>query len=261
MLAMSCRRGEPVPTTESIFEGELRRRGVEFSVTEEGYKVATRSGDLLVSLENVGRDYKRDKDPTAVIQFVDMVLAPRELPPWQDSKTQLFFLATPSDYDFGATIHHAVSKEAAKVLVLTDLQEGRISWVAASDLAAWNVTREQAEGAAESNLARLVDGKRLVVDEIDGAKVGLVPIESRFKSSIIFAPNFKAFVTQDLEWPILAVIPCRDFVYLFAEKDRHLIDGIGSIIQREYRESAYPITTEVLKISDHGIQAIGAFAK
>ena len=108
---------------------------------------------------------------------------------------------------------------------------------------------------------RLLDGKRLEVQKIDGMKLGLVPITSVFKASIIFAPNFRTFVSTELEWPVLAVLPCRDFIYVLSEKDKALLNRMGAVVQREYRESGYPITTEVLKISDNGIKAIGKLSK
>jgi hypothetical protein len=34
---------------------------------------------------------------------------------------------------------------------------------------------------------------------------------------------------------------------------------MGSVVVNEFRSSGYPITTEVLRISDDGIEAIGRF--
>jgi hypothetical protein len=87
----------------------------------------------------------------------------------------------------------------------------------------------------------------------------MVPVSSVFKASVIFAPGFKRFASKKLEWPILAVIPCRDFIYILSEKDKALLNRMGQVVQKEYRESGYQITTEVLKVSDEGIKAIGKF--
>jgi len=111
------------------------------------------------------------------------------------------------------------------------------------------------------NLARLLAGLRLKVELIDGMRLAMVPLDSVFKASVIFSPNFKAFITQELDWPVLAVIPCRDFIYAISERDRALLQRMGGVVQREFRESGYPVTTEVLRISDAGIEAIGAFPK
>jgi hypothetical protein len=70
---------------------------------------------------------------------------------------------------------------------------------------------------------------------------------------------FRAYVEPSLGWPVLATIPNRDFIYVIAEKDRGLLDYMGRVIQKEFRTSSYPISTEVLRISERGIEAIGAF--
>jgi hypothetical protein len=34
---------------------------------------------------------------------------------------------------------------------------------------------------------------------------------------------------------------------------------MNETVQREFRESGYPLTTEVLRVSDDGIESIGSF--
>ena len=122
------------------------------------------------------------------------------------------------------------------------------------------MTQAVVESAARENLARLA-GLRPKVELIDGMRLAMVPLDSVFKASVILAPNFKDFVAQELEWPVLAAIPCRDFIFVLSEKDTALLQRMGGVVQREFRESGYPVTTEVLRISDAGIEAIGAFPR
>lgn len=169
------------------------------------------------------------------------------------------FLAEPSDHNFGDTIHYKISNDVAKVLVLTDLNEGKITWISSKMISDWKVTQAEVERNANENMAKLLKGKRPEVKEVDGQKLGMVPVQSVFKASTIFSPNFKEFVSSDIGWPVFAVIPCRDFIYILPEKDKSLLNRIGGIVQNEYRSSGYPITTEILKISDNGIEAIGKY--
>jgi hypothetical protein len=252
-----------MPSARDIFETELSKRGIAFSPPDkEGlYRVQTDRGEVIVNLENIARDYQRDGDPKSVIHFVDRVLKTSEFPRWEIAQSLVYFSAEPSDYDFRDTIRETISDKVCRVLVLTDVDEGKVTWLTPSSLSRWGVTRAQVEAAASNNMNRLLDGKRLEVEVIDGMKLGMVPITSVFKASIIFAPNFKTFVSTDLEWPVLAVLPCRDFIYVISEKDKALLDRMSAVVQREYRKSGYPITTQVLKISDEGIKAIGEFPK
>ena len=86
----------------------------------------------------------------------------------------------------------------------------------------------------------------------------MVPVDPPYKASTIFAPAFKKLVEPVLGWPVLVVLPCRDFVYVIADGSR-LIDQLGGVVVNEFKNSGYPITTEVLRISDDGIEALGRF--
>jgi hypothetical protein len=216
---------------------------------------------LTVSLENIRRDFAREHDAAAVIRFVDRVLAADKEYSWNEVQGSIYFSAEAADHDFGDTLRKKISDEVERILVRTDPEEGKISWLAPADLSAWRVDRETVERVAAKNLDALLEGKKLEVEEVDGMRVGMVPVDSVFKASVIFAPSFKRFVSTELGWPVFVVIPCRDFIFVFGEKDRALLDRLGSVVQHEYRASSYPITTEVLRFSDTGIDAIGAFPK
>ncbi len=248
-------------SAKSIFEDELNKRKIKYSGPDsEGlYKLDVNGLEVTVCLENISRNYERDEDPEIVINFVNQTLNILETPPWSKSKSLLFFSAEPSDHNFGDTIHYKVSDDVSKVLVLTDLNEGKVAWVSSEMITEWNVSLKEVERYAYQNMAKLLKGKRPEVKQIDGHKLGMIPVQSVFKASTIFSPSFKEFVSNDIGWPVLVVIPCRDFIYVLPEKDKALLNRMGGVVQKEYRTSGYPITTEVLKISDQGIKAIGKF--
>lgn len=58
---------------------------------------------------------------------------------------------------------------------------------------------------------------------------------------------------------MLVVIPARDFIFFLPEGDNELLGRVGTVVVREYTQSGYPITTEVLRLSDDGIEAIGTY--
>lgn len=55
--------------------------------------------------------------------------------------------------------------------------------------------------------------------------------------------------------------PCRNFVYVFAKDDFDLVGKAGKVVLDEFAKSDHPITTEVWKISDAGVEAIGALGE
>lgn len=261
-LFTSCQKKDEMQTARRIFESELQKRKVSFSGPDaQGlYKLRVGPTDLTVSTENISRDYARSSDPKIIERFVDRVLATGVVPAWEQARSLLFFSAEPADHQFGDTIHWTVSEKVCRVLVVTDLHEGTITWVTPDMLKNWHVSQDEALQAASTNMNRLLDGKQLeLTGAIDGMSLGMVPVDSVFKASTIFAPNFKEFVSKQLGWPVLVVIPCRDFIFVLSEKDKALLKRMGGVIQKEYRQSGYPITTQVLRVSDEGISAIGSF--
>jgi hypothetical protein len=151
-----------------------------------------------------------------------------------------------------------VTDEVARVLTLTDGEQTEITWVTPQMCEHWGVTVEQASSAAFANQDGLLSGIELDVAEGDGNALGMIPLASPYKASVIFAGAFKPFVEQVLGWPVLVVVPCRDFIYVVAD-DSPLVGQMGSVVVNEFRNSGYPITTAVLRLSDDGIEAIGHF--
>ncbi len=261
LACLFCGEPEPEETADAIFEAELDKRGIAFSLSDvEGlYRVQTDGGEVTVSVENVRRSFERDRDKDAVIRFVEQMLSTYEFPPWEQAKSLVYFSAEPSDYAFGNTISYKVSPGLTKALAITTPDGSKIVWLTPDALALWGVTQEEVEQAALENLSRLLEGVKLKVEEIDGMKLAMIPIDSAFKTAAIFAPNFKILATSELEWPVLAIIPHRDFLFILSEEDRALLSRMGDAVVREYQESGHPITTEILSISDEGLYAIGRF--
>jgi hypothetical protein len=244
-----------------LLEEELRRRGIEFAIGLDGrYEIPAGEGKLLLSLDNVARDLERDGDPGRIVRFLDAALASFDpLPPWQEGRARIYWSAEPSSSDFGDTIREPVTETVARVLVLASEDEGKITWLTPKCAATWSIGFDELRAAALSNLDRLLQSTRLQVESARGRKLGMIPVDSVLKASTIFAPSFKSYVASELGWPVLAVLPCRDFIYVIAEADQELLGAMGDVVQREFRESGYPITTEVLRISDEGLEAIGRF--
>jgi len=245
----------------SLFEQELSRRGLEYVRQDDfTYQIQLDGTEVSVNLTNVVRNAERDDDPGVVTRYVDRVIATMRwtTPDWGSAANLLFFSAEPADQDFGDSIKTPATDEVARVLTLTDAGQSRITWVTAEMCATWGVTPMEASAAALANQDTLLDGLELQVDEIDGDKLGMVPLDSPYKASVVFAPRFRQFVETALGWPVLVVVPCRDFIFVVADRSP-LLNRIGSVVVREFRESGYPITTEVIRVSDEGLEGIGKF--
>lgn len=246
----------------AIFEEELSRRG--FAFVREGtheYRVHLDGWEITASLTNVRRNAERDQDPDAIRKFAASVLStfPSKPATWQEASSLLLWAAEPADQDFGDSIRASVTDEVCRVLTVTDRDQSKITWVTPNMCDEWGVTVEEACSAAFLNQNRLLDGIALEVAESDGNALGMVPLSSPYKASVIFAgAAFRRFVEPVLGWPVLVVLPCRDFVYVVADSSP-LVNRMGSVVVNEFRNSGYPITTEVLRVSDDRIEALGRF--
>jgi hypothetical protein len=252
------------PTSEvrNAFLQEAQRQGLAVRRTlPDGRIVLEVNGqDTTVSLENLSRNVARDGDLDAVERFVATVRDTfQPLPKWEQARRGVRYSAEPADHQFGDAIHQPVTDTVARVLVYVDVSEQRIRWLTPQDLKEWGVNRKQADQAAGENMAPLLASAKITVEPIDHHRLGLFDLDSVFKAALIFSPNFKEVVQPKIGWPVYAVVPCRDFAYVFPVKDKDLIPRMGRVVVDEYTKSGYPLTTEVLKISDEGIEAIGNY--
>jgi hypothetical protein len=96
--------------------------------------------------------------------------------------------------------------------------------------------------------------------EIDGVTLGMLSTqETPFKASLILSPAFRDLVSPVVGWPVFVVVPCRDFVYVVSSKNRDFLGRLGAVVIEQYQKSGYPITRDILEVSDDGIVAIGEF--
>jgi hypothetical protein len=246
---------------QALFEEELAQRGFGFKQEDAlTYRVRSARGDVLVSLANLRRDVERDKKPNAVGQFVETVLETLsvERPGWDGASKLLFWAAEAADLGRTDCISEDLTRETCRVLTLTDESRSLVTWVTSSMCDDWGVRIDEAKAVASRNQDTLLAGLSLETAEAAGERLGMVPVDSAYKASVIFAPSFRQFVEPHLGWPVLVVLPCRDFIYIVSDSSP-LVGKLGAVVVREFLSSGYPISTEVLRISDNGIEALGKF--
>ncbi len=242
----------------------LNRRGLTLAPAEDAgrYRVAGPSiSELLISPENVFSEVERTGDRELLARWVDEVLSgPGGLPPYLVARSGLRISLEPATTDFGPTLHSPLTPGMHEVLAWTDPEERRITWLSAASLDLWHARPDDVEEAARANMDTLLRETELVVEEVRGCKLGMLSIDSVFKASLLRAPSLRQLVEPTLGWPVCAVAPCRDFLYLFPDADKEtLIPMLAVVVTREYEASGYPLTAEVLRVSDEGIVALGAY--
>jgi hypothetical protein len=135
-----------------------------------------------------------------------------------------------------------------------------IRWVSHAHLDAADLRPAIAAGHAWANLDRAVRRARVTTGVVAGATVAMLATVLPSKASLLLAPALREIIEDVVGWPVLAVTPDRDFVYLWSANRRDLIAGIGRVVCREHARAPYPLSTEIFQIRD-GLQAIGAYAQ
>lgn len=244
-----------------LFEDELQRRGLPFSIDAESGRHAVEVGDLqmLISLDNLQRDVAQDGDTGRVTRFVDAIVASSSVSESTLSEEQIYWCLEPSDSAERADFRVELSGRVDRVLVHLSSDGRLVTWVTPEMLRSLGMSESDAGARAFTNLAQALSESKLETQEIDGVQLGFIGTSLPFKASLILAPNLHEVVGTALGWPLMAVVPDRDFLYLWAAHHTDFVQRVGRVVVREYSKAPYPISTEVYQITDQTVRAIGAF--
>jgi hypothetical protein len=241
----------------TMFETELRQRSINFTIDPASgrHAVETRTGSSLVNLDNLERDVAQDGDVGRISRFVDAILATDQ----GMSPERLYWNLEPNDYKEPADFRVAVSDKVDRVLVHLSADGRLIDWVTPAMLESLAMSKIDASNAAFANLAKALAEATFHSQDIDGIQLAMIGSKLPFKAALILAPNIKEVLGNKVGWPLLAVLPDRNFLYMWAARHAEFVNRVGAVVVREYSRASYPISTEVFEIADNGIRAIGAF--
>lgn len=246
-----------------LFQKELndRKLFIKSKTDDDTYVVEVNGVDLSIYLGNIRREFKRDKKPEIVTNFVNNIIS--AIPDDQDFnsiRTNIRFSLESCEFEQDDYICEKISDNVSKVVVFIRNEEKLITWVNKSKLNEWGIEEDELIQIADDNMSKLLDEFDIEVKDINGMKLAMFPLRKEaFKASLITCSKFKDKVIGVLGWPVYVVIPARDFIYSFPAKDKELLNRVGGVVVSEFNESAYPITKEVFLISDEGIEAIGTY--
>ena len=214
---------------------------------------------MLVSLDNLERDFAGDRDTGRVSRFVDALIASSGASDAALSADRLYWCLEPTDYKERADFRVSVSDRVDRVLVHLSANDRLVTWATPAILDSLGLSESDAGARAFTNLGRALTQATVESQDLDGVRVGFVGTSLPFKAALILAPNLREVVGSVLGWPLMAVVPNRDFLYLWAAQHANFVQRVGAVVVREYSQASYPISTEVYEITDQKIRAIGEF--
>jgi hypothetical protein len=134
-----------------------------------------------------------------------------------------------------------------------------VRFLSTRDLDRWSVSDQEVWDAARSAFDVIVSKTVVEILRRGDLLLGAVHAPEPYKASMILSARFKNQVPAELGWPVLAVAPARDFVYLLRKGDERSLGRVGAVVVREFAQSGYPVSTEVWELSDDGAVAVGEF--
>lgn len=245
------------------FKSQIEREGMKIDSVNETGLIYISKGEITleISLENVRKNFKRDNNKNHISDLVKSLLTYSvEFPVvWDEVKENIYISFIPNNFDFKDIVNFRMTDKINKVYVYNDNNE--LTYISEAYLQKWNITVDELENQALKNADRILSTSELKIEILDNRKLGMLESEySNLKSAILLAPSMKEKVEKDFSYPFYAVIPVRDFCYIFSEKDFDFFSQrIGSIVVEEFKQSGYPITTEILKISETSIKTVGIY--
>ncbi len=247
---------------ERAFENELRNRGLTAVRLDDGrYQVRQADGTIqTISIDNLVRMVAVDGNIASVQSFVDVILSPETADGSSPPYSSLRLALESSRIDLGSCVTQSVTTQLSRVLASAGPDERTVEYPSRRAVEDMEGGCEAALQQARANMATLLSGTPVEYTSAAGHPLAMFETHSVFKASLLCAPNLKECVAGRLGWPVVAIAPARDFLMVFAAADANsLVPRLGSVVVREYSGSAYPLTSEVLRVSDDGIVAIGAF--
>lgn len=244
------------------FKAELEKNGLKIkSIDNENFlHIDVEGNDLKISLENVRRNYERDSDESHITDLVNSITSfSSKIPDWAISKDKVYVQLFPNDFEFEDQINEKVTDEFSKVYAISI--NDKLSWITKTDLTKWEITESELKNQCDINANKLLLDTEIKFEIIENRKLGLIEVQrTSLKGSLLFASNMKEKLKKDFGFPFYAVIPVRDFCYIFSEKDFDFFSNrIGEVVVDEYKNSGYPITTEILKFTENGIKSVGKY--
>lgn len=247
---------------QKLFEAELGKRSIAFAIDAESgrHSINLNGSTLLVCLENLRRDIESG-DLGRIERFVDSILKSAAHADSRLEASRIYWCLEPNDYEAQPDFRSPMSNLVDRILVHLSADGSLITWVTPSMLASIELTGSEAEAIAFQNLGRALSESTIETREIDGVPLAFIATRIPFKASLILAPNLKEVVGREIGWPLMAVVPDRGFVYLWASRHVNFVNRVGRMVVNEYSKAPYPISTEVYEITDESIRAIGEFPK
>jgi hypothetical protein len=246
----------------NLFQSAIAKHGFTIDcVLEDGrVRIMHDETEFKISLDNARKDYEANGNVNTLNNLVEALAGYTDkLPDWEEASATLLPIIVPADMDVGDAPVQQLTDNTL-VVVVRNLPD-QIVWVQADHLADWQQSAQMLFETAYQNLNSLLDHAEVRPATMNEHPYGIVLAEqSHLDSSLPIAASFKTLVESQFGWPVYVIMPARDLCIVFSEEQEGFFSqSLGNTVVEEFTTSPYPVTRELFKISDGGIEAVGHF--
>ena len=257
----------------ALFEAELEERGLEWELDPESGRHSVRVGEAtgLISLDNLQRTCEAEAEDggeaaaiEAVVRFVDTIQAAMS-EAWQEGgpppldPAGLFWALESNDYDEEPEFSQLISPRVSGVLEHISPDQRTVRFVTQALLDQMGLSEDAAFARASLNMKAILEATTVEFQEVKGVRLGFLNTTFPYKASLMLALELREKVEPVLGWPVLAVAPDRNFIYLWNGEEMDFAGELGGVVVREYQNAPYPLSTEVYLVGDEGVGALGEY--
>ena len=178
---------------------------------------------------------------------------------WEEARTRIVPVLKPCDYITaeGPTQHILTTEWLADVLICYAIRSKKMyRFVTGWDVNRWETDAQTLHDLAIANLAKLPWPQKLLGsrDPSSNGRVVVVDTDDSLATSRLLHPDLYQMFSGPLGSPFWAGIPSRDTLVLYSDR-RELKQRIGRRLMKDYKASAYAITSQPFLVTRDGIAA------
>lgn len=263
---------KPLSEHDLIFQHFKRKiEAMKLSIASvdenEGIHIELGDEELVVSLKNIRKAFEVDNNLEPInklILAIEEYLIFSGIPKWELAKDKVYFQLHDIIYDDQDTIIEPLTPSLVKRYGF----DSGLSFLPISEthLEKWGISRNTVLEKANENLNLLLLRSRIerALDE-DSKLLAYFETDKEFehyKASLPFCSKFMVKVAPFFGSPIYCVIPVRDTCHFFSRDDyEYFKDDLRDFVLGEFLERPYPLSTEIIQISELDIKVVHDYRK
>ena len=252
----------------ALFEAELQRLGIFYSKNADAtyHLVFNEKVKATILLDDLVHEWKRNPDPELVASFVRNIVGGATLTrlTWEDAQKRLRFTLKPRSelndpqWEELGPFGYSLTTDLG-LLYFCELPEIEARrWVTLTDLTDWKVSARDVIAVAGQHMNELMHQAKIEFVEMSGRRFAYLSLEQEWdKANLCMTSEFKRRIQAEFTWPVRVAVPAINYMLIVPAEDEDLLARIAQGAVNEYHDADYPLSLEILELSDKGIAVVG----